>query len=173
MIYLIGPRACGKTSLAAALGATCGYAWYDLDALFCQKQGCTIDTFVKNHGWPRFREQEHQLLAWLSDHYAQESRMVIATGGGIVLDSRNRSLLAKGTVLYLFVPIEELARRLAKDPVESQRPSLTGKDIVSEVAQVVGERDPLYRQCADFVLDGTLPSEKLIAALLACVSGQV
>ena len=68
----------------------------------------------------------------------------------------NRELLhTTGLCFYIRVPVDEMVRRLQQDPAQAQRPSLTGKGLCEEVADVVREREPLYCETAHHVLDGT------------------
>lgn len=74
----------------------------------------------------------------------------------MVLDPENRRFMrAQGTVFYLAAPAEALARRLARDPLAEQRPSLTGLGIAEEMQLVLDERRPLYEDAAHHILDAT------------------
>ncbi|WP_256740945.1 shikimate kinase AroL, partial [Cronobacter sakazakii] len=79
---------------------------------------------------------------------------VVATGGGMVLRDENREFMrAHGVVIYLNVPVEVLAQRLEAFPEAGQRPTLTGKPVTEEIADVLAVRDALYRECAHHVID--------------------
>ncbi len=81
---------------------------------------------------------------------AEKQDVVLATGGGAVLDRDNRSLLiTRGFVIYLYAPIEYLVKRTARD---RNRPLLQTDDPRSRLEAIVAERDPLYRQIADLVI---------------------
>ena len=155
-IYLTGPRACGKTTVGAALAEACQAVFLDTDQVFCTRTGGSIAEFVARESWDRFRDEEHQTLRQVIGETAGEGTAVISTGGGIVLREENRRLLhATGLCLYLQVPVPELVHRLAADPKVAQRPSLTGAGLQEEVADVVRSREPLYQACAHACLDGT------------------
>ena len=160
-VFLTGPRACGKTSLGKALAKRLGWTFTDTDEALVARQAAQISEIVRRDGWDGFRRHEHDTLSALIRETASGGH-IIATGGGIVLLKENRTLLAEsGTCIYLQVPAGELALRLQATPLASQRPSLTGKGLVEEVAQVVSEREPLYLECADIILDGTLSQTDL------------
>ncbi len=154
-IYLIGPRASGKTTLGRYLAKTLGARFLDTDEVLASRLGTSISGFVAQHGWDSFRKEEHDALR-AAIEMTENTHSVIATGGGTVLLEENRKLVrATGQCFYIRVPVDEMVRRLQQDPAEAQRPSLTGKGLCEEVAQVVREREPLYCETAHYVLDGT------------------
>jgi len=165
-IYLIGARASGKTSVARVLARRMRLAHVDTDEITARRIGSNIAEFVEKHGWRAFRRQEAMALA----EAAAQGGRVVATGGGIVLEAANRALLKTGgPVLYLQADPDTLAGRLAADPNEAQRPSLTGRDVAGEMAQVLAEREALYRECADHVVpsrDGPEAVAEQIISLL-------
>ncbi|XXJ20167.1 shikimate kinase AroL [Desulfovibrio caledoniensis] len=149
-IFLIGPRACGKTSVGRALAKRLGMEFVDTDHAFVQAVGMDIASFVDANGWDAFRDEEAATLA----REAKPGGRVIGCGGGIVLRESNRAVLARGVTLYLKAGVEELVRRLKADPLEAQRPSLTGKSLADEVREVLKARAPLYEACADHIIEG-------------------
>ena len=154
-IYFVGPRASGKTTLGQHLAETMGARFLDTDAVLASRLGMSISGYVAQNGWDKFRQEEHRALRACIEMTGRESS-VIATGGGIVLLRENRELLhATGLCFYIRVPVDEMVRRLQQDPAVAQRPSLTGKGLCEEVADVVREREPLYCETAHHVLDGT------------------
>ena len=147
-IFLIGPRACGKTTVGQALADRLGLAFVDTDHELVRTVGMEIADYVEENGWDGFRDREAETL----DRVAGEGVRVVGCGGGIVLRPENRELLATGIVFYLETDPEVLAERLMRDPNEAQRPSLTGKSVTDEVREILAERAPLYEGCADVVL---------------------
>jgi|GEM_PF-34150 len=167
-IYLVGPRAGGKTTLGLALAHALGRDFADTDALFVQKWGQSIADFVAERGWDAFRDEETRILEAVD----RAPGRVIACGGGMVLRPRNRELLSRGLTLALLAAPSVLAARLARDPAEAQRPSLTGKPLLDEVAEILAEREPLYRASALAVLDAALPLEDLLARALTALDSE-
>lgn len=147
-IFLIGPRACGKTCVGRKLADKLGLEFVDTDHALVASVGMEIADYVEQNGWDAFRDRETETLELV----AGEGVRVVGCGGGIVLREANRETLKSGIVLYLKTDPEELARRLMNDPNEAQRPSLTGKSIVEEVREVLTERASLYEGCADIIL---------------------
>lgn len=162
-IFLIGPRACGKTSLGKILATRLGLEFLDTDHVLVENVGMEIADYVDRNGWSAFRDKETETLIGV----ASSGVHVVGCGGGIVLRPENREILSTGITFYLETAPEELARRLAEDPNEAQRPSLTGKSIVDEVREVLGERAHLYEACADAVLSEGDLEEAVTAAMAA------
>ena len=165
-IFLIGPRASGKTSLGKLLARHLDLPFSDTDDLVVAQAGQTIAQMVEERGWDAFRQLEHDVLARVCGQDGQ----VVAMGGGMVLRPDNRELLkTHGRVLYLTTDAATLLSRLAAEPLPGQRPALTDKDAETEMRQILLEREPLYRECADHVIDSSLPLEKMAASALAAL----
>ncbi|MCG8529636.1 MAG: shikimate kinase AroL [Desulfovibrionales bacterium] len=158
-IFLTGARGSGKTSVGKGLAARLGYGFVDTDALLCAMQQRTVEQIVAAEGWEAFRTYETTAL----DAAIKHGRSVIATGGGIITQERNCALMQRhGHVVFLDVSPKELARRLEADPEDAQRPSLTGAGLVEEIGQVLAERMAKYTACADNIVDGDQPVDKII-----------
>ncbi|MBG0789101.1 MAG: shikimate kinase AroL [Desulfovibrionaceae bacterium] len=160
-IFLIGPRAGGKTSVGQALAERLGREFVDTDHALVADAGMEIADYVARHGWDAFRDLEAEILA----RAATPGGRVIGCGGGIVLRKENRAVLRTGVTLYLKVDPDELARRLMRDPNEAQRPSLTGRSVADEVREVLAKRAPLYEGCADATVTGVSVDETVRRAL--------
>ncbi len=147
-IYFIGPRASGKTSVGREVAQRLGLTFVDTDDLVVDAIGMSIAEYVSRRGWEAFRDAEEAVM----DEVGHRQEMVVACGGGVVMRAHNRQILARGVVVYLKVKPEILTARLARDPQEANRPSLTGKTLDEEVRQVLAERQSLYLSCADVVV---------------------
>ena len=167
-IFLIGPRGSGKTSLGTVLAQKLGFSFTDTDDLVRAEAGLDVAGIVAVEGWEGFRRRESVAL-----RSAARLRSVTATGGGMVLDPANRAFMrTSGLVLYLRVPLEELHRRLTADLKPGQRPSLTGKEPLEELAGVLAEREPLYREAAHIIVEAARPLEEIADEVLAEVVSQ-
>lgn len=167
-VYLVGPRASGKTTLGKALAARAGWNFEDTDATVVATAGMTVEQIVEREGWEGFRRRETEALR---DTLGRDG-LVVATGGGMVLAEENRRMLRDGGfVAYLCGSVDMLAGRLARDPLAAQRPSLTGRPIADEVAEVLAAREPLYRECAQVVLDAGDDVQALVARLAGLLEG--
>jgi shikimate kinase len=157
-LVLIGYRGVGKTTVAKRLALALGWEWVDSDAEIERRAGKPIATIFAEEGEPSFRDLEAMVLDDLSNR-----RLVIAAGGGIVIRKENRALLKeRATVVWLTADAETIHQRLASDPTTAtRRPNLTGKPDREEIAHLLATREPLYRACADCVINtvGRSPEE--------------
>lgn len=152
LITLIGYRGCGKSTVAALLAERLGCGWQDADDVLEAGAGCSIAEMIRTQGEAVFRDAEAAVLA----STLAAATGVVATGGGVVLRPENRRLLREAfrPVVWLSAPTDVVRRRLAADPTTAaRRPSLTGGDPLDEVAAAIADRAPLYRECADLVID--------------------
>ena len=95
----------------------------------------------------------------------------IAVADSLAEENR-RFMRETGRVLFLDVPVAELVRRLSRNPLEAQRPSLTGKSLTEEVAEVLAQRLPLYEE-AHHRLDAARPLRDVCAQALALLAQAV
>lgn len=161
-IFMVGARGCGKTTVGQALALALGYEFTDTDQMLLDTTGQSVAQIVENEGWAGFRAREGEMLKTVTG-----LQRVIATGGGIVLAIGNRQYMrASGTVIYLHAPAVVLAQRLEAFPEEDQRPSLTGRPIAEEIAEILLAREALYQDAAHYVLDATESPEGVVAAIL-------
>lgn len=157
-LFLVGARGCGKTTSGHALSAALGWRFTDTDRWLQNEADMSVAQIVEREGWAGFRARESQAL-----YAVTAPDTVVATGGGMVLAPENRRFMREhGTVIYLCAPAQELARRLEAFPEEGLRPTLTGRGISDEVAQVLAERDALYRDAAHIIIDASLPPEQVV-----------
>jgi shikimate kinase len=110
-VYLIGLMGAGKTTTGKLLAQQLGYQFFDTDALVEQVAGRCISEIFAESGEAHFRDLETQVLAEISAY----PRLVVATGGGMVLKPMNWSYLHHGIVVWLNVDPAHLAERLAAD----------------------------------------------------------
>ncbi len=177
LVFLIGYRAVGKTTIGRRLAEQLGYDFVDSDALICENKGQSVAEIVAAEGWAGFRAVEAEVLSSL----ARRRRCVVATGGGAVLHQGLwRHLKRQGLVVWLRADQDVICARIAGDAATTgQRPSLTGGGICAEVAAVLAEREPLYQQVADRVVEsGRIDPEQAVAQIMellaaAAVKGPV
>ena len=156
ILYLVGARASGKTTVGKTLANKLGLPFADTDQHLLESAGRTVDQIVEAEGWPGFRQRESAALREVTD--AHKGGCVVSTGGGMVLAEANRTLMRqRGMVVFLDAPVEVLAERLSRNPLNSQRPSLTGKGLVDEIGDVLNERRPLYEAAAHHIVDASRP----------------
>jgi shikimate kinase len=163
-IVLIGYRCSGKTAVGEILAHELRMDFFDTDALIEERARCSIEALVSTRGWDHFREIEKGLVQDLSTG----DNLVIATGGGVVMDEGNVKDLKKNSlIVWLNGRPDVLKDRMDKDQRSGKsRPSLTGSDPLEEIEQVLSIRNPLYKQAGDLILDTSELSISEAAALI-------
>ncbi len=152
IITLIGYRGCGKSSVGPILADRIGCSFADSDQLVEVRAGKTISDIFADDGEAAFRQLETDVLEDLLD----TPPGVIATGGGAVLAEINRERMHEaGPVIWLQASAETLAARISADQSsgKNSRPSLTGRSIADEVADVLEARSSAYQLAATLVID--------------------
>lgn len=166
ILYLIGARGSGKTTLGQFLADRLGFPFVDLDRSLCEHVGKSIAEIVAKDGWDMFRSLESEHLRATPD-MAENGNLVVGAGGGIVLNEENRKFLRdSGRVIWLNANAQTLARRLAANPLAEQRPSLTGRSLLEEIGDLVREREGLYRACCHMEVDGNGSPEEICGHIL-------
>jgi shikimate kinase len=145
-IFLIGPMGAGKTTVGRRLAEARGMEFVDSDQEVEARTGVNIAFIFEKEGEAGFRRRERQAICELSQRHG----LVLATGGGAVLDPDNRQWLsARGFVVYLHASIEH---QLARTERTQSRPLLQGGNRRETLERLFQIRDPLYREIADLVL---------------------
>ena len=163
-LVLIGYRATGKTSVGARLAEVLQRPFVDLDQVLVREAGRSVADIVAQGGWAEFRRLEKQLVA----RYRDARGLVLATGGGVVLDPDNVAALREnGILIWLTADPAAIQARLAQDqPRDANRPSLTGGDTIREVLAVLEARAPLYQAAAQISIDTTHRSVAQVVKLV-------
>ena len=163
-INLVGPMAAGKSRIGRELAERCRLQLVDADAEIEREAGASIAAIFEREGEAGFRNRERAMLAGL----LMQTGMVLATGGGAVLDAGTRALLSdRGFVVHLHAsPATQLARAAG----DTTRPLLQHPDPASVLDALATERDPLYAEVAALRIDtdGFTPSQvcaRIVAGL--------
>lgn len=145
-IFLVGPMGAGKSTIGRLLAAELQRDFLDSDHQIQARCGADIPWIFDIEGEAGFREREVAML----DELTRLSGVVLATGGGAVMNEANRrALRERGTVVYLYTTVEQQLRRTAKD---RNRPLLRNKDPEAVLRALFELRDPLYCATADLVV---------------------
>jgi shikimate kinase len=137
----------GKTTIGKQIAYILGRPFFDSDREIEKRTGATIPLIFELETEAGFRARESAMLEELTG----KENVVIATGGGAVLNENNRRLLAsRGHVIYLCSPLEQLIQRTARD---QNRPLLQTTDPRQTIENLLKIRDPLYREVAHTVLE--------------------
>ncbi len=160
-IFLIGPMGSGKTSIGRILANLINYEFYDTDRVIEERTGADIPWIFDVEGESGFRQREMKIL----DELTQLPNIVLATGGGAVLQLENRKKLHdRGFVVYLRVAIEEQLKRMERD---RSRPLLQVPDRFAVLTRLAAGRDPLYQETAHMMYEAEdLPVRQSASALL-------
>lgn len=146
-VFLVGPMGAGKTTIGRQLAKRMGWEFVDSDHEIERRTGATIPLIFEIEGEAGFRKREQVVI----DELTQRRSIVLATGGGAVLDPDNRRhLAARGMVVYLRASLDTLFERTARD---KNRPLLQTEDPRGRLAAILEQRDPLYREVADVIID--------------------
>jgi shikimate kinase len=146
-IFMVGLPGAGKTTVGRHLAQRLGKSFADCDHEIEARTGVSISTIFEIEGEAGFRARESRML----EELAHRSELVLATGGGAVLRSQNRELLAAhGLVIYLRADPQDLWLRTRHD---KNRPLLQGVDPKAKLASLYQERDPLYREIAGIIVN--------------------
>jgi len=146
-IFLVGLMGAGKTTIGKLLAHALGKTFVDSDHEIVRRTGVAIPVIFDIEGEAGFRAREAQVI----DELTQRRDIVLATGGGAVLQEENRRRLRRrGTVIYLRARVEELLHRTRHD---HNRPLLQTADPKATLTALFAQRDPLYRETADIVLN--------------------
>jgi shikimate kinase/3-dehydroquinate synthase len=164
-VVLVGLPGSGKSAVGACLAERTGRTFLDLDELITRRSGRTPTALITRDGEAAFRREEAAAIA----EAATRPGMVLATGGGAVVDALNRwALWETGAVAWLDAPDEVLLARLEHDPVE--RPLLRG-DASAALAALRASRAPMYA-AADVRVDASVDPDAVSGALAAALDAR-
>ncbi len=146
-IILVGLMGAGKTTVGKLLARHLDKCFYDSDHELVRRNGVTIPVIFEVEGEAGFRKREEAVI----DELSSLDNVVLATGGGAVLSAQTRALLkSRGTVVYLRGTVEDLWQRTRHD---RNRPLLQTADPKARLRELYTQRDPLYREVANVVID--------------------
>ena len=145
-LILIGPMASGKSTVGRKLAKRLNLDFIDVDEEVEKSAGVSISWIFDVEGERKFRERESKELI----NSLKNDNCVIATGGGVILTEQNRSLIKKGTVIYLETSIQTQLERTLND---NKRPLLQVSDNAEQTLRELKEiRDPLFKECANITI---------------------
>jgi shikimate kinase len=156
-IFLVGPMGAGKSTIGRHLADELHLEFFDSDHEIESKTGADIAWIFDLEGEEGFRKRELDTINELSD----KQGIVLATGGGSIITPavRNR-LSARGIVVYLQTTIDKQVARTQRD---KRRPLLQNDDPETVLRNLAEERNPLYEEVADYVVDTDDQSARSVA----------
>ena len=145
-IFLIGPMGSGKTAVGRHLARLLSYAFHDSDADIEAKTGVDIPFIFEKEGEAGFRLRERESI----DRLTRLDAIVLATGGGAVIDPANRAALAeRGVVVYLETSVNQQIERTRH---ARHRPLLNDTDPERRLKELMERRAELYAEIADLTI---------------------
>ncbi|MGA0708791.1 MAG: shikimate kinase AroK [Steroidobacteraceae bacterium] len=145
-VFLIGPMGSGKSTVGRALASRLGFDFLDSDKVIEDRTGVDIPYIFEKEGEAGFRQREASII----EEVSMLPRLVLATGGGAILDAGTRQrLAARGTVVYLEATVEQQLRRTRGS---THRPLLQTEDPRGRLEQLMAVRAPLYQSLADLTV---------------------
>ena len=151
-VFLVGLMGAGKTTIGRILARKLGLRFIDSDHEIEARTGASIPWIFEIEGEPSFRRREAEVIRELTG----QQDLVLATGGGAVLDPDSRAhLKARGMVIYLRTTVHSILQRTAHD---KNRPLLQTADPRKKLEELMAVRDPLYMEIADIVIDTGRPN---------------
>ncbi len=159
-VVLLGFMGTGKTAVGRRVAARLGLEFVDLDALVEEEAGCTVAQIFEHEGEAGFRLRERRMAAAVS----ARSGLVVATGGGVVLDPENlRALAATGTLVCLAAEPGTILRRVADD---AGRPLLRSTEPLARIRRLLEERRDRYAAIPLQVATDALTADEAAEAVL-------
>jgi shikimate kinase len=156
-IYLIGMMGCGKSTIGQLLAEQLKYKFFDTDHLIEQVSRQSVNDIFAMAGEEEFRSIEAKVLAEISAY----TKLVVATGGGIVLRRSNWGYLQQGLVVWIDVPAEVLWERLASD---ATRPLLRTVNPQEQLTQLLASRRQRYAEADLHILVTAQQTPQSVAA---------
>lgn len=153
---------CGKSTVGRKLAAALHRPFVDADHELVRRCGVPIATIFELEGEAGFRRREAALIAEL----VQPASIVLATGGGAVIDPESRRLMREqGHVIFLEASVADLWQRLRRD---QSRPLLAAPDPRGRIESLLAQREPWYREVAhQRVITGRQPVSRTVAQIIA------
>ena len=146
-LFLTGPMGAGKSTIGRQLSKQLDLPFHDSDHEIEARTGVDIPLIFDLEGEAGFRKRESVVI----DELTQLAGIVLATGGGAILDPANREHLGnRGKVIYLHASVNQQLKRTRMD---RNRPLLQTEDPRARLEELMAIRDPLYREIATIVID--------------------
>ena len=147
-IYLIGFMGTGKTTVANNLTKFLPFTVLEMDEAIERVECMSIPEIFSKKGEQGFRDAESQLLKIIS----QQNNQIISCGGGIVLRQENVDIMkSTGSIVRLVASPEVIYERVSRN---NKRPLASGKSL-DEIKAMMEEREPMYKNAAEFVVDSS------------------
>jgi shikimate kinase len=146
-LFLVGPMGAGKSAVGRQLARLTHLDFVDSDEEIESRTGVDIPFIFEKEGEEGFRKRESKVI----DELSSRDGIVMATGGGAVVDPESRSRLGgRGFVVYLYTSVKQQLERTQRG---RNRPMLENGDREKILEDLMESRDPMYREIADLIVD--------------------
>ena len=146
-LFLVGPMGAGKSAVGRQLARLLHLEFVDSDEEIEARTGVDIPFIFEKEGEAGFRKREARVI----DDLSKRDGVVLATGGGAIMDPQNRNHLgARGFVIYLHTSVDQQLSRTRRG---RERPLLADDDPRAVLESLMASREPLYREIADLTVD--------------------
>jgi shikimate kinase len=146
-LFLVGPMGAGKSTIGRQLSKRLNKEFHDSDHEIEARTGVDIPLIFELEGEAGFRKREQTIIEELT----RIPCIVLATGGGAILDPENRrNLSSRGQTIYLHASVNQQLKRTRRD---RNRPLLQTADPRAKLEELMAIRDPLYRDIADVIIE--------------------
>jgi shikimate kinase len=157
-LFLVGPMGAGKSAVGRQLAKLLHLSFLDSDDEIESRTGVDIPFIFEKEGEEGFRKREAKVI----DELSAMDGIVLATGGGAVVNPQNRNFLgARGFVIYLFTSVDQQVVRTQRG---RERPMLANGDSRKILDDLMAFRDPLYREIADLIVETDGRKVKAVAS---------
>lgn len=166
-IVLCGFMGCGKSTVGKTLAANTHRTFVDMDHYIEEQAGRTVSAIFAEDGEATFRAMETDACRTLG----MQNGLVIATGGGAVLNPENVDALKEnGTVVWLNVSADCVLHRLSGD---TTRPLLLRPDKDAAVRELMAAREPFYRAAADITVEADFEADTVAKSVEAALVTEI
>lgn len=145
----------GKSTIGRLLAKELKLPFKDSDKEIEQRTGAVIPLIFDLEGEQGFRDREQLMI----EELCTEQGIVLATGGGAVMRLENRQALRKGLVIYLHTSVDQQLERTCRD---RNRPLLQQPNPREILQRLLDQRDPLYREIADIIIETDTQAAKVV-----------
>lgn len=160
-IFLVGPMGVGKSTIGRMLSTLLKMPFFDSDREIEYATGADIPWIFDVEGEAGFRQREAKMIDSLSQH----NGIILATGGGAILDPASRKILReRGRVVYLKASVNQQLERTSKD---KSRPLLQTADPLAKIKELIQIREPLYRETAHITIDTNRRGPRAVSSDIA------
>ena len=156
-VFLVGPMGVGKSTIGRLLASQLDLPFFDSDREIEFVTGADIPWIFDVEGEKGFRIREARMI----DTLTQRTGIILATGGGAILDANSRRFLnSRGTVVYLRASVAQQLERTGKD---KNRPLLQTENPLAKIKELIKIREPLYREAAHLIIDTSRKSPRSVS----------